>query len=71
MLYKTNLVYLAEDHKLNYEDFSGYCFANYPDLVWRVFDGIEYCRSENQEFLVKEYLEFRNAVKRLTAYPLV
>jgi hypothetical protein len=58
MFYKTNLVYLAEDNNFDYDDFPAYCFGNYPDLVWRVFDGIEYCRSENADFLAKEYSEY-------------
>ena len=63
MIYKTNLAYLAEDYDLDYDDFVKYCFANYSELVWQVFDGMKYCHENCADFLVKEYTEFNQIVK--------
>lgn len=71
MLYKRSLAYLAEDHNFDYDDFSKYCFANYSEYVWRVFDGIEYCREEDADFLAKEYKSYKEVVSRLIRFPLV
>lgn len=62
MLYKRNLAYLAEDYDLDYDDFVNYCFANYPQSVWQVYDGIKYCHDGCAEYLVKEYKEFKRLV---------
>lgn len=63
MLIKTNLAYLAEDYDIaDYDDFSDYLFANFRDYVWRVYDGIEYCQSDDAKFLVREYLEYKTVV---------
>lgn len=59
MFYKTNLAYLAEDHQLDYDDFCDYCFANFPNAVWEVFDGIRYCYKEEELFLVVEYKQYK------------
>lgn len=71
MFYKTNLAYLAEDNKFDYDDFSAYCFANYREYVWRVFDGFEYCHANDASFLAKEYKDYLETVRRYTTYPLV
>ena len=59
MLYKSNLVYVAEDNGFDYDDFSKYCFANYSQYVWRVFDGVEYCHANDAKFLSDEYREWK------------
>lgn len=63
MLRKRELSYLAEDYNLDYDDFVKYCFANYRDHVWKVFDGIKYCYADSADFLANEYIEFKNLVK--------
>ena len=63
MIYKTHLAYLAEEYKLPYKHFSFFCFEYEPDKVWKMFDGnIEYCRTEDAEYLVKKYREVMNHV---------
>jgi len=59
MLRKSNLVYVAEDYKLDYDEFSDYCFKYHSDSVWRVFAGVEYCHAGSESYLVSEFLEFK------------
>lgn len=59
MFYKSNLAYVAEDNDFDYDEFSKYCFANYGQYVWRVFDGVEYCHANDAKFLASEYREFK------------
>ena len=63
MIAKKNLAYLAEDYCLDYDDFVAYCFANFPDSVWQVYDGMKYCHHNCSWHLVKEYMEFKRIVK--------
>lgn len=65
MIRKTHLVYLAEEYDItDYDDFSDYLFSNFRDYVWRVYDGIEYCHSEDANQLAQEYLEYKAEVSR-------
>lgn len=68
---KTNLAYVAENQNLNYDAFTAYCSANYPEMVWRVYDDIMYCHTGNEDFLVREYRHFLGLIRRFSCYPLI
>jgi hypothetical protein len=56
---KCNLVYTAETHRLNINDFIEYCLANFLELTWDR-GGIVYCLKSDEKMLVKEYIEWYN-----------
>jgi hypothetical protein len=54
---------VADDYLLELEDFSAYCFANFPDYVWETSDGFQYCNENEADYLVHEYLEWMMIVE--------
>jgi hypothetical protein len=58
---KSNLVYVAEDHKLDIDQFVDYCFKYHCYYVW-VAQGVEYCHPSDASFLVQEFKTFKEQV---------
>jgi hypothetical protein len=58
---KSHLVYIAEDHKLDIDQFVDYCFKYHSQYVWAVQD-IEYCHPSDAPFLVQEFKTFKEQV---------
>ena len=58
---KSHLVYIAEDHKLDIDQFVDYCFKYHCYYV-RVAQGVEYCHPSDASFLVQEFKTFKEQV---------
>ncbi len=63
MIFKINLVYLAEDHNFNIDDFIEYCIANFREYIWINGAGV-YCHQQDGEMLAREYSEWYNIKER-------